>query len=421
MNPAIKRTQFLMSYNNKMTLNENFKVLEASSLPVITDWLSPDEKYFIFLDELYDLKNKTKLGNIWENFDRFKIFLKHSFEVAKNIPQNIKESVLNSLSNNLLLESKQNYSALKPLIRQFLTERSWGEWAWETAKDFGGWVYDRGAETIKGISDFAVTTYESAKKILGHISRGEWQEVLNLIAQGPLYVARRLRDVMYHPIGMVLDIILVVTGIGKLPQAVIWAIIVALDIYEITTGDTEEETNIFMQLLFLGVDILGLVLSGGIAGAVRQTFSGIRGIGELTGLVAKNPAARNAIQQMAQSAAKTPSLLKSAAESLSKVFPMGETFIKGILGSLDTIIQKLLNFVKNLLRPKAALTTTGALAGIYGLEKGIETGLDYIMPSDENMASDEETPSDEYMASDEDIESDENYDDLFSGDIEYNV
>ena len=28
---------------------------------IITDWLSPDEKYVIFLDELYDIKNNTHL------------------------------------------------------------------------------------------------------------------------------------------------------------------------------------------------------------------------------------------------------------------------------------------------------------------------------------------------------------------------
>jgi hypothetical protein len=72
---------------------------------IITDWLSPDEKYAIFLDELYDIPNKVKVGNIWENFDNFKIFLKHSFKVAENIPTNIRESVLNSI-NTLVLTFK---------------------------------------------------------------------------------------------------------------------------------------------------------------------------------------------------------------------------------------------------------------------------------------------------------------------------
>jgi hypothetical protein len=182
---------------------------------------------------------------------------------------------------------------------------------------------------------------------------------------------------MYHPIGMILDIILVATGIGKLPQAVIWAIIVALDIYEISTGDTEKETNIYLQFLMLGIDILGLVLSGGIAGVARETFAGIRTVGELTGLVSKNPAARNTLNQMAQSAAKTPSLLKSAAESLSKVFPIGESFIKGILGSLDFVLQRFLKAIGGLLRPKPIILTTAGLGAIYGVEQGIEKGAEY--------------------------------------------
>jgi hypothetical protein len=41
---------------------------------VITDWLSPDERYMIFLDELYDIKNKTKLGDIWSNPDKVIVF-----------------------------------------------------------------------------------------------------------------------------------------------------------------------------------------------------------------------------------------------------------------------------------------------------------------------------------------------------------
>ena len=50
---------------------------------VVRDWLSPDEKYLIFLDELYDLENKTKLGDIWKKPDNLILFLEHSFRVSK--------------------------------------------------------------------------------------------------------------------------------------------------------------------------------------------------------------------------------------------------------------------------------------------------------------------------------------------------
>ena len=80
-------------YNNKLVISESERrrisnIYENSfSLDyVITDWVSPDEKYIIFLDELFDIENKTKLGNVWENFDNFKFFLRHSFEVSTNEP-----------------------------------------------------------------------------------------------------------------------------------------------------------------------------------------------------------------------------------------------------------------------------------------------------------------------------------------------
>ena len=44
---------------------------------VITNWLSPDDRYCIFLDELYDIKNQKKLGDIWEsNLENFKFFIR---------------------------------------------------------------------------------------------------------------------------------------------------------------------------------------------------------------------------------------------------------------------------------------------------------------------------------------------------------
>jgi len=49
---------------------------------VITDWLSPDEKYMIFLDELYDIDNKKNLGDIWSNPDNLILFLEHTYRVS---------------------------------------------------------------------------------------------------------------------------------------------------------------------------------------------------------------------------------------------------------------------------------------------------------------------------------------------------
>ena len=133
-----------MTYNKKLNITESqrrsiLKLHETgvSSDYVITDWLSPDEKYLIFLDELFDISTKTRLGNIWENFDNFKIFLKHSFEVATNIPQEIKESVLDSINSLVITESNQNISMLKPIVKQMLEENIFKD-AWDWTKETVG-------------------------------------------------------------------------------------------------------------------------------------------------------------------------------------------------------------------------------------------------------------------------------------------
>jgi len=401
MNNFSERSKFLMSYDNRKTLNENTQMFEVSNSVVITDWLSPDEKFIIFLDELYDIENKTKLGNIWENFDNFKIFLKHSFEIATNVPQALKESILYKLNNQLLIESKTNYSSLKPLFKQILSERTWGEWAWDTTKDFGNWAYKKGSEAVKNISDFASTSYEGAKKLLGSISRGEWNEVLNLLASGMKYFARRLRDALYHPVGMVLDIILVVSGIGKTVQWIPWAIIVALDIYEIVNNDFEEEMPEFMRYIFLGLDILGLVTSGGVSGSLRLLFGGVRTEAELLRV-----AGRETLEGMVLGAGKVPGLLGRAAEYLSKVLPAGGTFIKGILNSIEWVLRKMVEIIGRILKPKPLIAGTATAGLVYGAEKGMEK-LGGMMGGEESQSS--EMSDDEFKTK------------LMSGKAEYTV
>lgn len=395
------RTKFLMSYDNRKTLNENTQIFEINNSVVITDWLSPDEKFIIFLDELYDIETKTKLGNIWENFDNFKIFLKHSFEIATNVPQTLKETILDKLNNQLLIEGKTNYSSLKPLFKQILSERTWGEWAWETGKDFGNWAYKKGQEAYKNISDFAATSYEGAKKLLGHISRGEWNDVLSLLASGAKYFARRLRDAMYHPVGMVIDIMLVASGIGKSVQWIPWAIIVALDIYEIVENDFEEEMPDFMRYIFLGLDILGLVTSGGVSGALRTLFGGIKTESQLL-----KTAGRETLESMSRNASRVPGLLSRAAEYLSSKFPAGSSLIKGILGSVEFVLSKMVETISRILKPKPMIAGATTAGVVYGAEKGMEKLGDYF-----GFSNKEETNQ-----SDE-----EDYDDLMSGEAEYNV
>ena len=70
----------------------------------------------IFLDELYDLENKTKLGDVWKKPDNLILFLEHSFRVSK-FKKTIKEHAQKTFGSILLTENTQDISEIKQLIK----------------------------------------------------------------------------------------------------------------------------------------------------------------------------------------------------------------------------------------------------------------------------------------------------------------
>ena len=361
---------------------------------IITDWLSPDEKYVIFLDELYDITNKRKLGNIWENFDNLKFFLQHSFNVS-NLPKQLKESINSEINNLLLTEGTKNLLSIKEDIKEFLTEGLWNS--------FKNWAVETGKSSWEGFKEFGKKVYKGAGDLIDKVSKGEWKQVFSLLGKGVLYLARKLRSAMYHPIGLILDAILVATGIGKAVQWIPWAIIVALDVYELVSGNSEENLPMWQQLLFLGVDILGLVFAGAMAKGARTTVKaavgGARTAEELVKVTAKNPAFKNILTKMGEGLSKVPGKLSEAASYLSTKFPKGASFIKGILGKIGKFIKGLSDFISKALHKvvpgtsklakgtRTAIGTTALVGGIgtygeYKKEKEEEMLAQAIMSSD---------------------------------------
>jgi hypothetical protein len=337
---------------------------------VISDWLSPDEKYAIFLDELYDIESKTKLGNIWENFDNFKFFLKHSFEVSTTIPQQIKENVLKTLDSFLLTESTQNLTSLKPIFKQLLKED------WGLLGDLGNWAKETAVSAVDGVTNFVKTGYEGLLKLGVAISEGDWMKIVDLLKKGALYVARSIRSALYHPVGLILDAILIATGVGKGFQFVIWAIVVGLDIYEFISGDFEKkDENILMRLLFFGIDILGLVFAGTVAKASKGFIGGIlRKFGTTTeGLsmaVKSNPQFKNILNKMLNGSTKASSFMSKAAESLKTTSPMMYKFLSGVLSGLTKFINLMVNSIKEIL---GLLSAPGKIAAKLGAGKGVQS------------------------------------------------
>lgn len=310
---------------------------------VITDWVSPDDRYLILLDELYDLHTKENLGDIWENFDNFKLFITHSFEVATNVPQQIKEQALTTIKSLVLTESMNDMVKIKPILKQLIREEGFVNWLGSGLKKTGEWFVDSAKNLGKDVLDMAKTGWEGIKKAGIAISQGDWKSILNLLGSGMLYFARKLRSLLYNPVGMVLDAMLIATGIGKGVQWVPWAIIVALDIYEVMTGNYEDkETPTWMRWLMIGTDVLGLVFAGGVAGSAKAALSVFRGAkteAQFAEIALKNPKAVQWIDKIIGAFSKVPELLGKAVTYLkSTKFVKAVPFIEKSLGSAERIL-----------------------------------------------------------------------------------
>lgn len=352
---------------------------------IITDWLSPDERYCIFLDELYDIKNKKKIGHIWENFDHFKFFLRYSTSVS-DLDNTIKESIFSDLNKNLLSESLTTSS--NDDIKKIINESVWG--------DFVGWAKEQGKSSVEGFKEFIKTSKEGMSEFIDSIPNSDLWEALQMVGKGIYYLMKKLRDALYHPVGMVLDAILVATGIGKAVQWIPWAIVVVLDVIEIASGDYEGP--LWLKLLSTFFDALALFTTGAVARGFKVTLKGLKRVED----VASNPQIKKYLQKAPDYLEKLSPKLKDAAKYLADKFPAGANIIKQSLSKVDLFINKMMELLKKLFSKKALFTGVATAGTVYGMEQLIQSlltvGLD-----EEKLTLILNDPNFEADLSDEDI------------------
>jgi hypothetical protein len=227
---------------------------------------------------------------------------------------------MSELNNLLLTESTKN-------IKNILLEFEF---------DPIGWIKQKGSDAIKGVGEFIDKSAKGMGDFVKNISKGDFAKAFSIIGKGVLYIARSIRSAMYHPVGLVLDAILVATGIGKSVQWIPWAIIVALDVAELT-GMVETEDKdlpLGLRLLFFGTDILGLVLAGGVAKAARTLITtslrGAKTTQQMAKIVAKTPGLKSIIQKIGGALGSVSGKMNQAVSFLSKKFPKAADFIKSI-------------------------------------------------------------------------------------------
>lgn len=323
--------------------------------------LTVNEKYFILQDQVFDIQEQKLLGNLWDSVDIFKTIFENT-TIDNDEYSLVRESIL-SLP---IMESTQNLHGLRDILLEFNFFQD--TWVGKELSNAGKGIADAVADSWKGLKEFGVA-----------ISKGDWSQILGLLAKGVKFVLRKLKQAMYSTVGMIVDAILVATGIGKTVQWIPWALVTALDAYQIISGDWEGEEKdqpMWMKLLFFGFDILGLVSAGAMAKAARAEAQGLAVIAKDSGKVAeflgKNPRLKSFIETIISGAKKVPEMLNNAASFIGKKFPAGASFIKSIFGGIGNILRNLEESLGKLIGAKAA---KGTMAGgktttaFYGFDK----------------------------------------------------
>ena len=323
---------------------------------VVTDWISEDNRYAVFMDHLFDIENKTDLGNIWKKSDNLFLFLEYAFNVS-SMSSVIKEEAQNFFNKRVLLENTIDLTPIKPIIKKMLKEDFWKDTALGRGLGYAGnWVKDTAYSTYTGITSTFDEAWQGIKKASIAISKGDFKELFKLIGQGFLWAGRKIRSAAYSTVGMIIDAILVATGVGKIAQVVVWAIIVAVDIYEFISGDYEEKDQpMWMRILFFGCDVLGLVFAGAAAKAARVAIRGVVGgakvASEIGPKIAKSPTVMGILKNMVTAIKDVPSKLAGLSKQLGKGGFWSGLLSKALSG-VGKFVTKFLESIKSLFTKK---------------------------------------------------------------------
>lgn len=299
--------------------------------------VTENEKYVIIMDQVFTKdSNGVTIGSIWENTHIFNELIKESFK-------DLNESIQGELTNII-----QDIKWSKDLVNEWLTEKTI---ITET------WWDDLKSGTSSLVSKIGNSAVEIAKGIF---------------TKGVIPALRWVRRGLYTGVGIVIDV--VVSILAAKTNAIVWFVIVLLDIYEIATGDFDPQDPQRMQLpfFFLFADLLGCIFTGAAALGAKKAAPAIM----KQGIEKAAPSLAKTAKTMGQKIPGLKSQLKNVASGLEKgLGPKSTGVIGKIKGFIDGILDELIKFIPRLFSKQGAkaVATAGAVAGVgHVVSKGIE-------------------------------------------------
>lgn len=331
MKNQLDRVNFLMNFDSKKTLNENRGNFLSNDDGYIFDFvITENGKYMIFADNLVSTE-LGYVGNIWENTWVFNELVE---ENLKNFGDILEEQTVKSIvwTKELFLETLQSITA-----QEVLDEQIW-DWVKKTAN----------------------SAWEGAKKVGGAIVKGAGDLAKRVLMQGVLPAMRWIRRNAYTAIGTVVDVVSamipVTTGINKL----IWAMIVILDILEITTGnfdpkDEERRADPYSGLL---IDLISFTFAAAVGLSAKAAVKAVKAGKPVSGFL------KNTITKLKGLFPSIASSLKSFGDFIVKYIPGAKNIVNTVLSGVNKVLSGLDKFINQLFSKQGALAVgTGAVVG----------------------------------------------------------
>ena len=326
-----KNGKLLISESEKSRIKSLYN-LKNNEKFVFDFVLTENHKYVILMDQVFVEGGGGKsIGSIWENTHIFTEILKETVSKVDTLTESVKEE-MNYFFESIVWDKESITEWVKD--NNLLTEEGFWSDAWNKVKEVGGKI-------ASGVKNMAMTVFK----------------------KGILPFMRWIRRNAVTNIGIVIDVVVAILSFKT--SAIVWAIIVLIDIYEIVTGDydPQEPERQQMPFFYLISDLLAVVLTAGSALLFRKSIPVLA----KQGVKATNSTILNLLKNLLSKIPGAKNTLKTAMEGLKKAFPSAGNIVSTMGRGIETILSKLEQFIKKLIAP----TLTGVAA--LGMVKGTQS------------------------------------------------
>lgn len=306
------------------------------NLITLQEKLLSSKKFINVLLESFNISDNNKLNYIVE-WDK-------NFESVYLINEN---------TNSLVIENIFNDS--------WVYVNTLSEGLWDDIKSGAGRARDK-------IKNLASSGFNLLKQGLSKVAQ---KVILPIIKQGVIPLMRWIRRNLNTYLGVIVDVILSLLP-TVIVMKVVWGLIVLLDIYEIATGDYDpddpERKN--MPFVFLITDLISLLFTAAAGKTAKVTLNA----GLKKG--ATSPVVKTLLKSLLDKLPALSGVLKNVQKFLLKTF--GKTaggIVSKLFGFVDSVITKLVNWIKNIVGATAAEAVTKKGLTKVGVGAAIGVGI----------------------------------------------